>query len=435
MARQYGFSALSPEVLDKVLEDFYPVKFLNKREWFSFAIEDRFTVLTDNFFRAREFCLGLRLLDKQCNRLVTPHIYSHFVLPLHPEKTFLQRLQATKHQPTLIKELFLQPPDRRDDKFQKKVVNALRPFLVACSNLRNIHIVDAPNVFWNVKKPQVHQLLRGVNSLSSLTLQFVANSRVHTTLGAILTGLAHLAGQLEHLDVEFYIDLSWGGIDKGPITFPDYSFPSLRKLALRNSSSSFSEAILSRINCGGTHPNCTVEAPCVPLRSLTLAARGLDIPTLLKINNLGLTLTSLEIFPRDSSDPHSLPSQVFELCPKLEKFVHYAWFPLSALSCLPEALHVLGLGFDEDGLGQTHVTDAKQLVDFIKDTERRKGLKELYVDVVVEKKKMKELREVCAENGIALRGYWNKGTELYLQFLGPDSLDTSDEGEGYDYYH
>ncbi|TFK71462.1 hypothetical protein BDN72DRAFT_436291 [Pluteus cervinus] len=421
-----GFSTLSAEVLDTIFEPLYPVRHLNAREWFDF--DQKFTFVTDNFFRARKLCMNFRALNKACYFLLTPRIYSHFVLPMRPAEEFRRRIQATKYHPDLIKVLFLQGEDHTDEHFQRDTINLLHDFLSACPNLQDIHFFDPPNIFFQVTKSRIHQLLSGVGALSSLTLHFNWVWNVEFALGAVLIGLGHLAGQLERLDLGFYVEAfqQRHGPDR-PVTVPSI-FPRLRTLALRDCRDALAIKILSRINCGGNHSNCTLQIPCTPLRDLTITyleykSPPLHIPNLLKVNNLGLTLTTLQIFVLYGELQDDLPSQIFELCPKLEKLIYLAPFLLSSLDSLPQTLHALGVRFTEQRADC--ISNPKNLVDLIQDSTRRKGLKELYIDEVLQGKKTKELIGVCAANGVTLRGYWNVATEMYRQ-MGPDAWDLPD---------
>ncbi|TFK58621.1 hypothetical protein BDN72DRAFT_884186 [Pluteus cervinus] len=406
-----GFSTLSVEVLDQIFEPFYPAQYLNQKEWWNSDYNVNF--VTDSFLQAQEFCIKLRSMTKRFYGLLTPRIYSHFVLPMYPAKAFLQRTQAAKYHPELIRVLFLRGEPHSDEDFP---INLLHNFLSECSNLQTLHFLDPPDMFYQVTKSRIHRILGSASSLSSLTLRFTENWNVYFALGAVLIGLAHLAENLEHMDLEFFRESL---LEDRPVSIPSL-FPKLRMLLLQECRQPVAEKILSRISCGGKHSGCTPRTPCVPLRSLTLSYREnsslpQEIPNFLKINNLGLTLTSLQIMVPSgywSHQPSTLPLEILKLCPKLQKFVYLAPFPQAILLHLPDTLHILGVRIAKGRLDC--INDPIQLVDLIQDRE----LKEIHVDVLLEAKQMKALREVCTAKGVTIVNYQNQAAKFSLRCPG-----------------
>ncbi|KAF8645370.1 hypothetical protein AX16_007873 [Volvariella volvacea WC 439] len=392
-------SRFPTEILQAILSEVAPP--LNERLW------PRSHDKSDQLRHGREHQVQvphLAQLREVCSfwyQVITPILYSIFILTLIPREKMLRQLAGLQLHPNLIRHLVLSTDgywhELRAMYFQD--AELVERTLSLCTNLRTLQLINIEGVFLDIRHKDRSRIFQSSRqALSKLTTVIIGskdNDAPHPAISTVLIGLGQdICNNLTNLEI------SCGALSRMlSIKLPS-SFPNLSRLHLRfdNQVSLFCVQLLSRIFRREEGSSLVVPLQELILESTCLPPSVEWVDLLLRINGLRSTLRILDLRihqgwhqQRDaeywaSPSHEQVALHVLETCPSLIAFHYFTLFPSDILHSLPSRLREVGLQvtvqWDISPLERNHLVDLKPIINWIQSQGPGGGVKEIVVSFV-----------------------------------------------------
>ncbi|TFK73437.1 hypothetical protein BDN72DRAFT_834853 [Pluteus cervinus] len=350
-------------------------------------------------------CTQFRLVDSTWNAVVTPILYSIFVLPAWPLEKLLRRAKAVDYHPELIIALVIS--GCVDYHTVEMEVEEFQTFNIMCSCLHRCTSISLLDVHLGGYTPllesDAEEFFAHIQSDSLTSLAILCPSV--DVIADAFAGLGTRSSQLKELVL---YNMYWDASRLAP-TEPLH-LPSLSSLTMHwewppgLNCTPFAEFFSKLILGESGSPT--------PLQELTISGvLDLDAPhmsTLLSSYNIGFSLTSIQLnLPPSlttSTIFEALPNTILLLCPALTRFLYFAWCPTSLLYELPPRLkefgvtvvHIAGPG------APSLLTTIVPLMEMVKEARYRKGIQKLYIQwaLLGPPGAQRKLEDACIEEGL-----------------------------------
>ncbi|KAF8645596.1 hypothetical protein AX16_007678 [Volvariella volvacea WC 439] len=414
------------EIILLFLSDFLPPSSNTKIFWppNAFQCHQRCTIV----------CLAqlaaLRLVCWDWYQVITPLLYSTFILIIEPRKSLFKQLAVFQAHPNLIHHLVICSNIHVYDYERRKVrfadVELLETCLGQCINLGTLQLINAHDGLSTIPPNKLTNIFQSNRSnlshLSSFTIGDNFSRCPQLTASNYLIGLGPIiCSNLTNLEISVECPIGLGSHRKGQQrVYPlPSSFPNLSRLLLRwpgysgNNPPELFERLVSRIvrkEVAGPGP--TNSKYILPLRELILDSytshndfKWLD--KLLNINDLRSVLTTLEIRFRsiyESTQAYAemyyrLPLHILNLCPSLKAFRFFSHILSTIPALLPRRINEVGLEVvstrrdypTSEFFSKSSLMDLKPVIDWVRSREPGQDLKKIVVAFALHKASSNEI--------------------------------------------